>query len=263
MAKGKMYAMKTLRRNAQRMAHFAPAGCLAAVILCLGFLALNPVASAGRTPTCPSDMAFVPAGDYSFGTSKDKIKHIMKICKESIGNCNDQWFSPESQHYGHAKMQPVCVDRFEYPNEAGKLPATGADWRTAMKLCEARGKTLCADLEWEMACAAGTRRAWPFGGVFEKHACNVEGRGIEPSGSRAACVSPVGGGIYDMAGNAAEWTLSTMDEVYPDQGSRHYRVIKGGSYMDHPLFTRCAFRDAYDPAVNYDTFGFRCCSRPR
>lgn len=236
---------------------------LCAGLLCVGAFIIRPVFGSGVSP-CPQDMAYLPTGDYSFGTSPNRIIHIMKLCKAVMGNCDEMWFAPESNYYGKARIHGVCMDRFEYPNRVGKLPATGMDWSSAMKLCQARNKTLCTDLEWELACTAGTRRAWPFGETYSENRCNTETKGLEPSGSRAACVSSVGGGVYDLSGNAAEWTRSSLTQVYPlDTDLRSPRVVKGGSYRDHPLFTRCAFREAYDTDVNYDNFGFRCCGYPR
>lgn len=246
----------------KRIVH-ALASLAAAVCLCAAVLWLNPAPGAGRDP-CPPQMAYLPPGSYPLGTAPDKAGYLLKICKDAIGNCSEHWFEPEMHYYAQARLSATCIDRFEYPNEPGVRPATGMDLAAADRTCRAQGKVLCSDVEWEAACTGGSRRAWPYGGAYQKDACNDAGREIEPSGARAACVSPAGGGVYDMAGNAAEWTRSTLDHPYPENSaSGAPRVVKGGSYMDHPLFTRCAFRETYDPEVKYDTFGFRCCGYPR
>jgi formylglycine-generating enzyme required for sulfatase activity len=71
-------------------------------------------------------------------------------------------------------------------------------------------------------------------------------------------------GLYDMHGNAAEWTLSTA-KPYPslendghDQPVANGRkVVRGGSFFDPPARSRSAFRLAYPPWQRIFNVGFR------
>jgi formylglycine-generating enzyme required for sulfatase activity len=80
-----------------------------------------------------------------------------------------------------------------------------------------------------------------------------------------AYTAPVGAfvankfGIYDLAGNVAEWVSDNYGEQYPDRG-----VLRGGSWGDgktkdgaHPMLGASA-RNPMPPDKQEPTFGFRC-----
>lgn len=73
-------------------------------------------------------------------------------------------------------------------------------------------------------------------------------------------------GLYDMAGNIKEWCRDVYDKkgyethvkhnpVYEGKGSS--RVVRGGSFTDNMLKTRCTARDKSIPAMKSDFIGFR------
>lgn len=85
-----------------------------------------------------------------------------------------------------------------------------------------------------------------------------------------AYTSPVGKfkangfGIFDMLGNALEWTEDVYAENYPNskseskpQEEKVRRVLRGGSWYDAPRFVRSAARDKAEPNSRYANFGFR------
>ncbi|WP_198097107.1 hypothetical protein, partial [Clostridioides difficile] len=41
-----------------------------------------------------------------------------------------------------------CIDRYEWPNREGALPAISLNWYEAKRSCAAIGKRLCGDDEW-------------------------------------------------------------------------------------------------------------------
>ncbi len=66
-------------------------------------------------------------------------------------------------------------------------------------------------------------------------------------------------GLYDMHGNAAEWTRTTY-ETYgaeEDQNRQGRKVARGGSFFDRPARCRSAFRLAYPPWQRVFNVGFR------
>ncbi len=56
-------------------------------------------------------------------------------------------------------------------------------------------------------------------------------------------------GLYDMHGNAAEWTLSEYDD--------DRRVVRGGSFFDRPARSRSSFRWGYASWQRVFNVGFR------
>jgi formylglycine-generating enzyme required for sulfatase activity/Tol biopolymer transport system component len=86
----------------------------------------------------------------------------------------------------------------------------------------------------------------------------------------AIVTAPVGSyqpnawGLYDMHGNAAEWTRTTYAPYpYHDDNGRNElgadgrKVVRGGSFFDRPDRCRSAFRLAYPPWQRVFNVGFR------
>jgi len=68
----------------------------------------------------------------------------------------------------------VCMDLYEAPNQPGALPLVMYTFYDAEDWCEARGKRLCFDDEWEAACDGGEGLAYPYGDTHQPGVCNDE-----------------------------------------------------------------------------------------
>jgi len=171
-----------------------------------------------------------------------------------------------------------CIDRYEWPNRAGALPAYMASWVEAKASCEASGKRLCSDTEWTLACEGPEKQPYPYGDGYARDdlACNIDKPYIwpspekvanpatrtnelarldqrEPSGSRAACVSPYG--VRDMVGNVDEWVVNVSQFGQP-----YVSGLKGGYWG--PVRTRCRpMTTAHNETFRYYQIGFRCCGQ--
>lgn len=103
---------------------------------------------------------------------------------------------------------------------------------------------LPTEAEWEYACRAGSETAYSFGddpdqlGEYAWYAANSEEK-THPAGSK----KPNAWGLYDMHGNAMEWT---MDQYIPD----YYAGQKGGT-VSNPL---AAPTELYPRAVRGGSF---------
>jgi formylglycine-generating enzyme required for sulfatase activity len=179
-------------------------------------------------------------------------------------------------------VSTFCVDRYEAPNEAGRLPLTMQTAQEGEAFCATRGKRLCTESEWTRACEGPDGRRFPYGDEHRASACNddrtwrpVDWRALarwpdpaalaeaerlfqgEASGSRPGCVSSEG--VYDLTGNVAEWARKSE----PDDRPEYEHVLKGcfwaGCYHEpHP---NCVFRNHAHPG-SFRTYeaGFRCCA---
>ena len=144
---------------------------------------------------------------------------------------------------------------------------TNVTWKDAQAYAKWAGVHLPTEAQWERAARFGTKNAvWPWGRSWDDTGVNAKGlRGnTTPAGSYAA-IGPLG--LFDMAGNVAEWTLDwygadsyvgvpKRDPKGPTAGKA--RVIRGGSFGDTPGFLRSAFRDVDHPGSAVDDLGFRC-----
>ena len=89
---------------------------------------------------------------------------------------------------------------------------------------------------------------------------------------------PNGYGLYDMAGNLEEWCWDWYDNVSTDIGSPYAggndprgagpntnnsdalqeRVLRGGSWNELAVASRCANRSYTPPSSSSTSVGFRC-----
>ena len=161
----------------------------------------------------------------------------------------------------------------------GKRPVTDIHWNDANAylawLSAKTGKRyrLPSESEWEYAARAGTTTTYPWGQSPEKDRANCLGCTDQPR--RGAVASgqypPNAFGLYDMAGNAAEWVADCWSENYraaPRDGSAYVvpgcreRVLRGGSFNNDPRYLRSAARFKYEADVRFYTNGFRVAREP-
>jgi formylglycine-generating enzyme required for sulfatase activity len=168
-----------------------------------------------------------------------------------------------------------------YPTHSDH-PVNKVDWKHAKAFCEAHGKTLPSEAQWEWAATGGDGRKWPWGN--ERPTCKhgdltpgiLEGPasddGCHGGGTSPVATHPDGdriwpdGRIHDLAGNVWEWVL---DNYQPYPGNRevdpvHLRVpdgvhaLRGGGWNRSGAGVRTQFRGG--AAVDYRVpgVGFRC-----
>ena len=157
-------------------------------------------------------------------------------------------------------------------------PVVDVDWNDALAFCkwlsqkEGKKYRLPTEAEWEYACRAGTTTRYYNGDDPERL---PEVGNIADAATKAmisgdwltikandgyAFTSPVGRfkpnafGLYDMHGNAAEWCDDWFDYHYYEQSptddpkgpdSGEYHVVRGGSCLDVPQWTRSAYRNTF------------------
>jgi len=172
----------------------------------------------------------------------------------------------------------VCMDRYEWPNQAEGEPLVMVRFGEAQALCESRGKRLCTEFEWELGCEGPRGLPWPYGFAKKVGACNsdkpfkpysearlsspdravreLEVRRIwqgAPSGSFPECRSPFD--VMDLVGNVEEWVVTSRAE-WPYRSS-----LKGGYWSK--AWSGCrGTNDRHAPMFRYYEIGFRCCREP-
>ncbi|MCS6898216.1 MAG: SUMF1/EgtB/PvdO family nonheme iron enzyme [Myxococcales bacterium] len=179
---------------------------------------------------------------------------------------------------------PVCIDRFEAPNQEGEKPIVMASALEAETWCREQGKRLCTEDEWIRACGGPKGQLFPYGTSYKEGVCNDNGTWRNPSwgklakwpsaeakaeverldqrtpsGTRPGCVSPEG--VMDTTGNVAEWVRRTRTHE-----KNHEHVAMG-------CFWGKCFRPPHTPTCDYANYnhpsgwrsyeiGFRCCKDP-
>ena len=132
-------------------------------------------------------------------------------------------------------------------------PVTGVSFEDAAAFAAWCGKRLPTELEWELAAMGPEVRRYPWGDSYRPGAANTWSEGLGETtkvGEYPDDISPYG--IYDMAGNVAEWVDSWNDQ------QQLYRVFRGGSFYVNQQEPSLYSRDGLYPVSSNNYTGFRC-----
>jgi formylglycine-generating enzyme required for sulfatase activity len=220
------------------------------------------------------DMVVVPAGEFEMGGGDNEFEkplHKVTIRRPfaigrylvtfrewdlcvAAGACS---YRPDDRGWGRGDRPVIDVsfaDAKTYVNWLSQK--TGQKYR------------LPSEAEWEYAARGGKRTAFWWGNRVEKGRANCRDCGGGPT----AQSSPVGSypanpfGLFDMAGNVAEWVEDCWNESYrgaPADGSPwlagdcRKRGLRGGSFASTSTYLRSGARFRYDSDVRYYANGFR------
>jgi len=205
--------------------------------------------------------------------------------------------------FSYSYNEPMAKRYFAHPS-FGNYPVVGVNWKQAVAFCRWRTKylngylerkkkvpesdfRLPTEAEWEYAARGGrTQSPYPWGGPYlrNKKGCLLAnfkpGRGnYQEDGGfytvRADAYWPNDYGLYNMAGNVAEWTNSLYyegsynfqhdmnpdipwDAKDTDPPRMKRKVLRGGSWKDVGYYLQTSTRsyEYQDTAKSY--IGFRC-----
>jgi formylglycine-generating enzyme required for sulfatase activity len=209
-------------------------------------------------------LVLVPAGRFEMGSSPDApmrqeeetphavvLTHPFRISATEVTQA--QWLA----------LMPINRS----PQEGDDRPVTSVSWRDAVEFCrqlsekEGASYRLPTEAEWEYACRAGGGKPDPSGLDEVAWSADNSDRTTHPVATKKANAW----GLFDMLGNAAEWTADTYGP-YPDgdevedptgPGEGATKVVRGGAYRSFPPAVRCAARTGLSQAYQVAHVGFR------
>ncbi|MBM3999669.1 MAG: hypothetical protein FJ297_09060 [Planctomycetes bacterium] len=249
------------------------------------------------------ELARIPAGEFVMGDAdggpderprRERIDQPFWIGRFEI--TNEQYALFDAEHDSRYVRTHGITSNRGYPLNLAKQPVVRVPWNRADAFCRwLSAKTgesfrLPTESMWEYACRAGTATSFSYGtqdADFSAWA-NLADAQVEhlrdyshnsknawiPRDSRfddrALVASLVGAyrpnawGLFDMHGNAAEWTRTPYDVAdgagaasVPDDPSAGRMVVRGGSWHDRPIRARSAFRIGYPAWQPVHNVGFR------
>jgi formylglycine-generating enzyme required for sulfatase activity len=205
--------------------------------------------------------------------------------------------------FSYAYNEPLTNRYFSHPGY-DDYPVVGVTWKQAKAFCmwrtnyknfnlSERGDfgvqdyRLPSEAEWELAARGGLNNSmYPWGGYYTRSQTGcflanfkpMRGNYSDDGGKatvRVATYDPNGYGLYDMAGNVAEWTISAYDEstynfmhdlnpnfeqnaIPTDPPAMKRKVIRGGSWKDIAYFIQVGTRTFEYQDTSKSYIGFRC-----
>ena len=252
------------------------------------------------------DMVLIPAGAFVMGDingwADEQTQTRVAIAKPfwmgKLEITNQQFAKFNPQHdSGYISVYKKDHSNRGEPVNGPTQPVVRVSWTQAREFCRwLSGRVgakfdLPTEAQWEYACRAGTATMMNYGDVKESFAgkANLADRSVNsisrggpewipniPGVNDGAAVTTNGGryapnawGLFDMHGNAAEWTRTNY-RPYPynandgreDVNDDGRKVVRGGSFFDRPKAGRSGFRLDYPSWQRVYNVGFRVICEP-
>lgn len=213
----------------------------------------------GTTP-----MALIPAGCFMMG--RNQTNSATPEHEQCLSN--PFWLDVTEvtyRVYDRCVAAGACTALVYEPTwMSPTMPVIFPSWYQAQAFCRWRGGRLPSELEWEYAARGPDSLLYPWGNEFVSDYAVHGGNSLTPwvVGSKPNDLSWAG--VYDLVGNASEWTISkfgaypysTMREDPTDDGTQ--RVVRGGAYGLPVSFASAVNRVSDPSSTQSDQYGFRC-----
>ena len=195
----------------------------------------------------PDGMVYIPAGEFIMGDAEKPETQGGKLVK--TGAYLVDLF--EVTHENYKKFRP---EHSFHPKRA-RWPVASVTYAEAESFCQAEGKRLPSETEWEKAARGKDGRKWPWK-IYIDHPNNgFSGFMPEPVDKRQDWVSPYG--VYGMGYNVWEWMT---DDYTPVGREGKIKILRGGLLQSHLTikFSPAWFRNWMNPDAKLNFIGFRC-----
>lgn len=254
----------------------------------------------------PEGMACVPGGWFIRGLDTDahQCDQASQPARGNVGTTPAQRIWMDTYYIDLTEVTNAaykrCLDAGQCPKDGPKYsdfsapqqPITGVSWYSARTYCQAQGKHLQTEAEFEKAARGPEGDLQPWGNApatcdnaiimdASGRSCGAKKKGNHPDNGRVSEVAqrpPGRYGIFDLVGNAEEWVADYWSHDYASCGEacrgpnptgpcngdepcdgHRYRVVRGGSWYwpaAHATgYHRRAYRPNNEPPHH---FGFRC-----
>ena len=199
-------------------------------------------------------------------------RYAVKYSPQPEGPMIDvSWYQAAAYCNWLSREEGVPKEEWCYlPNRAGQFDD---GMRMVPGYLTKRGYRLPTEAEWEHACRAGAVTSRYYGETEELlkeyawYSKTTNDAGVRAGG----LLKPNDLGLFDLYGNALEWTQDPAFiyrwpgggkdkediEFNMDIRDNISRLLRGGSFVDHALNVRSAVRSSFRPSFDNFTVGFR------
>ncbi len=225
-------------------------------------------------PRDGSVLVWIPGGEFTMGSDSgpedERPAHRVRVEGFWLGKY--EVTNRQYALYLEAEQDRLPMfwedPQYNHPDQ----PVVGVLYTEAAGYCGWAGVRMPTEAEWEYAALSGRQFAYPTAtGELTPELANIRGTSGKDRWERTAPVGsfpPTPLGLYDMAGNAWEWTTSRFAR-YPyvitdgrEDQDGGLRVLRGGSYGFGPDYARSRHRHRFSSHLRYDFAGFRVAASP-
>jgi len=239
-------------------------------------------------PDCP-EMVVLKGGSFKMGSGEyDNEKPIHEVQVKSFamgkfevtigqylkcvaeGSCNQPEWLESGSKYNINTGSSDLYKKVGMSENNRNHPIVGVSWNDAMRYTEwlskktAKKYRLPTEAEWEYAARANTSTKWSFGdnesdlkdyAWYDKNSDNK----LHEVGQK----KPNGFGLFDMHGNAREWTCSDYENYSKNNhlecssNNNARKLLRGGWWYYNAFNCRSANRDGVTPDFRGNYVGFR------
>lgn len=243
--------------------------------------------------SAPNAMSCIPSGPFTRGAN-DGPSHAVPEAQIWVQTFYMDQYEVTYEQYKACEKAKECprsgprYTDFDHP----KMPIQGISWYDARDYCQAQGKTLPTEAQWEKAARGTDGDLYPWGNEpvtcelaiikdAKGRSCGLKKAISKPDTGRPWDVGsrPVGRyELYDMVGNSWEWVYDWYSRSYekcgelctgvdpkgPCEGAddckgHHRKIVRGGSwYWDETRATGVYRRSHHATNEPFHHFGFRC-----
>jgi len=210
-------------------------------------------------------MMLVPEGSVTLGSDQpdDTDKPLNRVelkafflDKREVTNEDYKQFCDATAH----TVPPYWTAK-NFPKGLEKHPVVQVSWADAAAYARWAGKRLPTEAEWERAAKGPNSYRYSYGNAFDAQRANSGMQKTSAVGSYPANEF----GLFDMTGNASEWTHSLyLPYPYSDSDGREdskaagARTVRGGNHSSNAQSARCLVRQKELPDHGSPLLGFRC-----
>ncbi len=229
------------------------------------------------------DLVQIPGGSFDMGSNEfdsEKPIHRVTVPEFMMGKypvTQAQWKAVAKLKQQKRKLEP---DPSNF--KGADRPVEQVSWEDTIEFCDRLSEhtgnsyRLPSEAEWEYACRAGTTTPFHFGKTIDASIANYDASetyGKGKKGTYREQTTPVGSfpanawGLFDCHGNVWEWCSDIWHDSYTNapidgspwlnDGNTEYQILRGGSWIGHPVLCRSADRNYVTRAYCFGYCGFR------